>query len=77
MTGIRPIASIIGDERFRKGPGDISGLAKSMAEIGLLHPIVITPDNGLIAGERCSIPSPSQRIRCWSLESHDVTPSPF
>jgi N6-adenosine-specific RNA methylase IME4 len=32
--------------------GDIDGLAASMADLGLLHPIVIRPDNVLIAGER-------------------------
>jgi N6-adenosine-specific RNA methylase IME4 len=32
--------------------GDIPGLARSIAEVGLLHLPVITPDNHLIAGER-------------------------
>ena len=41
----------IGD-RFRKDLGDISGLAASIADIGLLHPVVITPDKYLIAGQR-------------------------
>jgi len=42
---------IIGD-RFRHDMGDIDVLAQSIAEVGLLHPIVITPDNRLIAGRR-------------------------
>jgi ParB family chromosome partitioning protein len=32
--------------------GDIGGLAASMEELGLLQPIVVTPDGTLIAGER-------------------------
>jgi ParB/RepB/Spo0J family partition protein len=39
--------------RFRKDVGDIAGLAASIEEIGLLHPIVVRPDGLLIAGERC------------------------
>ena len=42
---------IIGD-RFRHDMGDIDALAQSIADIGLLHPIVVTPDNRLIAGRR-------------------------
>jgi len=38
--------------RHRKDLGDIAGLARSIAEIGLLHPIVVKPDGTLIAGER-------------------------
>jgi len=40
------------DKRFRKDLGDIDTLAKSINEIGLLHPIVVTPDNHLICGAR-------------------------
>src|SRR6516225_9239951 len=36
----------------RKDMGDIPGLAQEIAEIGLLHPIPIKPDNVLIAGTR-------------------------
>jgi ParB family transcriptional regulator, chromosome partitioning protein len=32
--------------------GDLAGLAASLAELGLLHPVVIRPDGTLIAGER-------------------------
>jgi ParB family chromosome partitioning protein len=38
--------------RFRKSLGDISSLATSIQEVGLLHPIVVRPDGRLIAGER-------------------------
>lgn len=38
--------------RHRKDLGDIDGLAKSIEEIGLLHPIVVTRELKLIAGER-------------------------
>jgi hypothetical protein len=43
--------------RHRKDYGDLDGLARSIDEIGILHPIVITPNNVLIAGER--------RMRAW------------
>jgi N6-adenosine-specific RNA methylase IME4 len=39
-------------ERHRKDMGDIAALAANIAEVGLLHPIVVTPDGTLIAGER-------------------------
>jgi ParB family chromosome partitioning protein len=38
--------------RFRKRLGDIGSLAESIKEVGLLHPIVVRPDERLIAGER-------------------------
>lgn len=38
--------------RHRNDLGDIKSLAASIADVGLLHPIVVTPDNTLIAGER-------------------------
>jgi len=39
-------------ERYRKDLGDIGGLAKSIQEIGLLHPVVVTSDGQLVAGQR-------------------------
>lgn len=39
-------------ERHRKELGDVGALAASIKDIGLLHPIVVTPDGRLIAGER-------------------------
>jgi N6-adenosine-specific RNA methylase IME4 len=39
-------------ERRRKDMGDLSALAHSIADIGLLHPVVVTPDRALIAGKR-------------------------
>jgi ParB/RepB/Spo0J family partition protein len=38
--------------RCRKSMGDIDGLARSIAELGLLHPVVVRRDGTLIAGER-------------------------
>jgi len=40
------------DRRLRGDLGDIAQLAESIAELGLLQPIVITPQKRLIAGER-------------------------
>jgi ParB family chromosome partitioning protein len=48
----RAIADIRVGKRHRRDLGDIAALAASMASIGLLHPIVVTPDGLLICGER-------------------------
>jgi ParB/RepB/Spo0J family partition protein len=47
-----PIASIKIGKRFRADDGDIDSLAQSIADLGLLHPIVVTPDLKLVAGAR-------------------------
>ena len=47
-----PISAIRMGKRYRKDMGDIDILATSIRDIGLLHPIVVTPDNHLIAGQR-------------------------
>ena len=47
-----PIAKIHIGKRHRRDLGDVDGLAASIAELGLLHPVVIGPDGALIAGER-------------------------
>lgn len=46
------LADIKVNGRFRKDLGDIRALASSIAELGLMHPIVINEDNQLIAGQR-------------------------
>ncbi len=46
------IDSIIIGERHRKDMGDIAALARSIAEVGLLHPVVVNLDGVLIAGAR-------------------------
>ena len=38
--------------RHRRDLGDVAALARSIAEVGLLHPVVVTPTRVLIAGER-------------------------
>lgn len=59
------ISDIIVGERARKDMGDIAALAKSIEAHGLLHPIVVKPDNTLVAGER--------RIRAFqSLGIEDI-----
>jgi ParB family chromosome partitioning protein len=42
---------VIGD-RHRKEVGDLDALAESIREVGLLHPVVVTPDKKLVAGSR-------------------------
>lgn len=46
------IADIKLGARFRKDLGDIAGLARSIEDVGLLHPVVVRPDGTLIAGLR-------------------------
>jgi ParB family chromosome partitioning protein len=46
----RRIDEIVVGERHRRDLGDIASLAANVAELGLLHPIVI--HGTLIAGER-------------------------
>src|SRR5262249_36494954 len=46
------IGKIVVSGRHRRDMGDIAGLAASMAELALLHPVVVRPDGALIAGER-------------------------
>jgi ParB family chromosome partitioning protein len=48
----RPIAEIIVGDRHRKDLGDIEGLAASIEDIGLLHPIIVDQDGQLLAGGR-------------------------
>jgi N6-adenosine-specific RNA methylase IME4 len=50
--GTLPIESIGVGTRHRRDMGDITALAQSIAEVGLLHPVVVTPGGVLIAGER-------------------------
>jgi N6-adenosine-specific RNA methylase IME4 len=47
-----PLEQVFIGERHRRDMGDIGGLAASMSELGLLHPVVVRPDGTLIAGER-------------------------
>lgn len=50
-----PISRILVADRFRKDLGDVSELAASIVEIGLLNPITVTSYHGgfrLVAGER-------------------------
>jgi len=48
----RPLDSIRIGERHRKEMGDLDELARGIDEVGLLHPIVVTPDGTLVCGER-------------------------
>jgi ParB family transcriptional regulator, chromosome partitioning protein len=46
------ISNIKVGKRIRKDMGDLAGLAESVQELGLLHPMVVFPDGRLILGER-------------------------
>ena len=64
------IADIRIGERYRKDMGDIEGLARSMNEIGLLHPVAIDADYRLIAGERRIL---AAKMLGWqAIEAHFV-----
>lgn len=49
---LKLIADIVVRNRHRKDMGDIEALADSITAVGLLHPIVVTPKDRLIAGQR-------------------------
>ena len=49
---MRRIDAIRVGVRHRRDLGDLASLAKSIGEVGLLHPIVVCRDGRLIAGER-------------------------
>src|ERR1700730_7040743 len=51
--------------RYRKDLGDVRVLAESIAEVGLLHPVVVTSEGRLIAGQR-------RLAACRILEWNDV-----
>src|ERR1700686_5445030 len=38
--------------RYRKDLGDLRTLYQSIGDVGLLHPVVVTPEGRLIAGQR-------------------------
>lgn len=61
------ISNIKIGRRIRKDPGDITKLADSIKEIGLLHPIVINEKNELIAGKR--------RIEAFKTLGRDKIPA--
>jgi ParB family chromosome partitioning protein len=47
-----PLTEITFDKRHRTDLGDIEGLAASIDAVGLLQPLVVTPDLRLVAGRR-------------------------
>ena len=63
---MRLIAEISVGHRHRRDYGDIGALARNIESIGLLHPVVITPDGRLIAGAR--------RIRAFKELGRDKIP---
>ena len=53
MRNTIPISNVkVSPDRMRKDLGDLSGLAHSIQQHGLIQPIVLTPDHVLVAGER-------------------------
>jgi ParB family chromosome partitioning protein len=64
------IADIRIGDRYRKDMGDVAGLAQSMKEIGLLHPVAIDADYRLIAGQRRILAAKS--LGWAEIEAHFV-----
>ena len=62
--GTMPISAIILGNRHRRDMGDIEGLAANIADLGLLHPIVVRPDGQWIAGERRLHAAAARCARC-------------
>jgi hypothetical protein len=60
------IADVKIGDRVRRDPGDIESLAKSIKELGLLHPVVVTVNNELVSGFR--------RIEAHKLLGRDEIP---
>jgi ParB family transcriptional regulator, chromosome partitioning protein len=52
LGAARRIKDIRLGRRHRRELGDIKGLAASIADIGLLHPITVDQDGRLLAGAR-------------------------
>jgi ParB family chromosome partitioning protein len=52
VTTVMRVSDVLQDSRHRKDNGDLSSLAESIDTLGLLHPIVVTPDRRLVAGQR-------------------------
>ena len=48
----RAVDSIRVGRRYRQDLGDLDALAESIAELGLLQPITVTPDGLLVCGLR-------------------------
>jgi ParB family chromosome partitioning protein len=62
----RLIEEIVVGETFRTDLGDLRGLADSIFEVGLIHPVVVTPENVLVAGER--------RLKAMELLGWELVP---
>jgi ParB-like nuclease domain len=52
VSSLLPIDQIQVGQRHRQDMGDIAGLAASIKDVGLLHPVVVSTDHRLIAGAR-------------------------
>ena len=61
-----PLSTVVVNERHREVLGDIDALAASIAELGLLQPIGVTPDMRLVYGER--------RLRACKLLGWETVP---
>jgi len=66
MTDEQRIDAIQIGDRYRTNLGDLKALADSIDTLGLIHPVVVTPDDELVAGGR--------RIEAAKLLGWDTIP---
>ena len=67
--GALPVDKIRVGRRHRKDMGDVDALAQSIAEVGLLQPVVVRPDGALNID-----PVPGASERKWSSRGHRWSP---
>jgi ParB family chromosome partitioning protein len=65
------VAEIQVGDRHRKEVGDLDVLAASIAAVGLLHPVAVTPDGKLIAGWRRL--EAVKKLGCVEVDVHVVS----
>jgi ParB family chromosome partitioning protein len=51
-AAVMKVADIKVGKRIREDMGDIQSLAESIEDLGLLHPVLVTPEGFLLSGER-------------------------
>lgn len=70
------IDRIVVERRFRRDVGNVEALAASIAQLGLLQPIVVTADHSLVAGARrlhaCRLLGMSKVVCCVAAAFADT-----
>jgi hypothetical protein len=69
------VSDVVIGKRHRTDMGDLNALSASIKAIGLLHPIVIGPDNKLIVGQR-RVQAYTPRRCCAGCDHCAAQPAP-